>query len=195
MYGCEIVVIESNNVKITIKEDKTYTIDSVDNKPYDIIMNPFKYKRNDYAKIMEIVIQNEIFEETSIALIGNLYGYESNCAVLKDREVIVLIDKGIYVINIDEYKLVKYKKIDCLGNNFAIYLVNSGYIIHGEIEVFKLDFQLDKIWGFSGADIFVTQDNKLPFLIDGNRIKMYDWNGTYYEIDLNGQLIYDTYRK
>lgn len=195
MYGGEIVVIENDYVKITIKQDKTYTIDSVDNKPYDIIMNPFKYTRNDYTKIMEIVIQNEVLEEARIALIGNLYGHESNCAVLKDRELVVLIDKDIFIVNIDEYKLAKCKKIDCFGDNFAIYLVSNGYIIHGEIEVFKLDYELDKIWEFSGADIFVTQDNKLPFLIDGDRIKIYDWNGTYYEIDLNGKLIYDTYKK
>jgi hypothetical protein len=195
MYGGEIVVIENDYVKITIKQDKTYTIDSVDNKSYDILMNPFKYTRNDYTKAMEIVIQNEIFEEMRIALIGSLYGHESNCAVLKGRELVVLIDKDIFIININEYKLVKYKKIDCFGDNFAIYLVNNGYIIHGEMEVFKLDYELDKVWEFSGADIFVTQDDKLPFLIDGDRIKIYDWNGTYYEIDLNGKLIYDTYKK
>lgn len=195
MYGGKIVVIENDYIKITIKQDKTYTIGSTDNKPYDIIMNPFKYTRNDYTKAMEIVIQNEILEEIRMVLIGRLYGHESNCAVLKDRELVVLIDKDIFIINIDEYKLVKYKKIDCVGDNFAIYLVNNGYIIHGEIEVFKLDYELDKIWGFSGADIFVTQDNKLPFFIDGDRIKIYDWNGTYYEIDLNGKLIYDTYKK
>ncbi|OOM13983.1 hypothetical protein [Clostridium saccharobutylicum] len=189
------MVIENDYFKITIKQDKTYTIDSVDNKPYDIIMNPFKYKRNDYAKAMEVVIQNEVLEETRIALIGNLYGHESNCAVLKDRELIVLIDKDIFIINIDEYKLVKYKKIDCFGDNFAIYLVNNGYIVHGEIEVFKLDYELDTVWKFSGTDIFVTQDDKLPFLIDRDRIKIYDWNGTYYQIDLNGKLIYDTYKK
>lgn len=189
------MVIENDYFKITIKQDETYTIDSTDNKPYDIIMNPFKYTRNNYTKVMEIVIQNEISEEVRIALVGSLYGSESNCAVLKDRELVVLIDKDIFIINLDEYKLVRYKNLDCFGINFSIYLVNNGYIIHGEMEVFKLNFELERVWGFSGADIFVTHDDKLPFLIDGDRIKIYDWNGTYYEIDLNGKLICDTYKK
>lgn len=189
------IVIQTDYVKITIKPDETYTIDSVDNRPYDIIMNPFKYTRNNYAKAMEIVIQNEMYEETRIALIGSLYGYESDCAVLNNKELLVLIDKDIFIINIDDYMLVKYKSIDCFGDNFAVYLVNDGYIIHGEMEIFKLDYELNKVWQFSGADIFVTQDDKLPFLIDGDTLKIYDWNGTYYEIDLNGNLIYDTYKK
>ncbi len=189
------IVIQTDYVKITIKPDETYTIDSVDNRPYDIIMNPFKYKRNNYAKAMEIVIQNEVYDETRIALIGSLYGYESDCAVLNNKELLVLIDKDIFIINIDDYMLVKYKSTDCFGDNFAVYLVNDGYIIHGEMEIFKLDYELNKVWQFSGADIFVTQDDKLPFLIDGDRLKIYDWNGTYYEIDLNGNLIYDTYKK
>jgi len=195
MHRGEGVVIENDYVKITIKQDKTYTVDSVDNKPYDIIMNPFKYTRSDYTKTMEIVIKNEMFEEMRIALIGSLYGVESNYAVLKDRELVFLIEKDIFIINIDEYKLIKYRKIECFGDNFGIYLVNDGYIIHGEMEVFKLDYELDKVWQFLGADIFVTQDEKLPFLINGDRIKIYDWNGTYYEIDLDGKLIYDTYKK
>ena len=70
MIEGEIVVLENDYVKITIKQDKTYTMDSVDNKQYDIIMNPFKYTRNNYAKALEIVIQNEMYEETRIALIG-----------------------------------------------------------------------------------------------------------------------------
>ena len=189
------IVIQTDYVKITIKPDETYTIDSVDNRPYDIIMNPFKYKRNNYAKAMEIVIQNEVYEETRMALIGSLYGYESDCAVLNNKELLVLIDKDIFIINIDDYMLVKYKSTDCFGDNFAVYLVNDGYIIHGEMEIFKLDYELNKVWQFSGADIFVTQDDKLPFLIDGDTLKIYDWNGTYYEIDLNGNLIYDTYKK
>ena len=189
------IVIQTDYVKITIKPDETYTIDSVDNRPYDIIMNPFKYTRNNYAKAMEIVIQNEVYEETRIALIGSLYGYESDCAVLNNKELLVLIDKDIFIINIDDYMLVKYKSTDCFGDNFAVYLVSDGYIIHGEMEIFKLDYELNKVWQFSGADIFVTQDDKLPFLIDGDRLKIYDWNGTYYEIDLNGNLIYDTYKK
>lgn len=189
------IVIQTDYVKITIKPDETYTIDSVDNKPYDIIMNPFKYTRNNYAKAMEIVIQNEVYEETRIALIGSLYGYESDCAVLNNKELLVLIDKDIFIINIDDYMLIKYKNIDCFGDNFAVYLVHDGYIIHGEMEIFKLDYELNKVWEFSGADIFVTQDDKLPFLIDGDRLKIYDWNGAYYEIDLNGNLIYDTYKK
>jgi len=146
-------------------------------------MNPFKYTRNNYAKALEIVIQNEMYEETRIALIGSLFGYESDCAILKDRELLVLIDKDIFIINIDDYMLITYRNLDCFGNNFGIYLVNDGYIIHGEMEVFKLDYELNKVWEFSGADIFVTHDDKLPFLIDGDRIKIYDWNGTYYELD------------
>lgn len=188
------MVIENDSIKITIREDRTYTINSVDNKSYDSIFNPFKYTRNDFVKTMEVIIQNKFDEEVRIAIIGSIYGDDSECAVLKDRELIILIDSDIYVIDIDEYRLVKYQNIECTGTNFAIYLIDNGYIIYGELEIIKLDYELNKIWEFSGSDIFVTQDDKSPFLIDGDRIKIYDWNGIYYEIDLNGKLIYDTYK-
>ncbi|WP_051986317.1 hypothetical protein [Clostridium amazonitimonense] len=134
------MVIENDCIKITIKEDRTYTINSVDNKQYDSIFNPFKYTRNDFVKTMEVVIQNKFTEEIRIGIIGSIYGDDSQCAVLKDKELLILIDRDIYVIDIDEYRLVKYQNIECTGTNFAIYLIDNGYIIYGELEIVQMVF-------------------------------------------------------
>ncbi len=52
-----------------------------------------------------------------------------------------------------------------------------------------LDFELNKKWSFSCADIFVSISNRVPFKIQDNSIFLYDLQDNYYEIDLEGNQI------
>ena len=75
------------------------------------------------------------------------------------------------------------------NSNFSIYQIQTGYIIHGEIEILKLTFDFEIEWSFSARDIFATLDGKPAFELCDNCIKLYDFENNYYEIDLNGKLI------
>ncbi len=76
-----------------------------------------------------------------------------------------------------------------MGCNFGIYQKSNYYIIYWEIEIIRLNEQFKKVWSFSGEDIFVSQNGECPFSLADDKIMLNDWNGTYYEIDLNGNLI------
>lgn len=57
-------------VRITI--DSTYTVQSVDIRKYDLILNPESYKQNSYFKTFSI--HNNLFNsEIDIALVGDFY--------------------------------------------------------------------------------------------------------------------------
>lgn len=183
------MIQENEYFKIKINIEKTYTLNSSDNKFYNTILNPFNYTRNDYPIAMEIVICDEYLEEKRIALIGRLYGYDDNCAVLDNKELVVLIDKDIFIIDLVKLKIIRYKKIECCGVNFSIHQVKDGYIVYGELEVFKLGYDFNILWNYSGSDIFVNIDDKNPFMIDEGIIKIYDWNGKYCEIDFDGKIL------
>ena len=53
----------------------------------------------------------------------------------------------------------------------------------------KLDFNFNKVWGFYGRDIFVSMNNKKAFEISNNKIKVYDFEDNYYELDFDGNEI------
>ena len=65
----------------------------------------------------------------------------------------------------------------------------NGYIVYGEIEIIMLDLDFNKVWGFTGRDIFVSQTRKNAFVLGENSIELYDWENNYYELDFNGNLI------
>ena len=92
-------------------------------------------------------------------------------------------------IKITDACIIRHVVLDCLGCNFAIYKVEKGYIIYGEIEITMLDLDLKKQWSFSGKDIFVSISNREPFTIRENLICLYDFENNYYEIDFNGKQI------
>lgn len=182
------MILENEIASIEIKIDTTYTVDSTDNRPYDITLNPFGKKHTDFSKTMCISV-NLYYEEYTIALIGNLYSYDTNCAILNNEILTVMQDNTIVQINIVNRTLVKALTFECMGCNSGIYELNDGYIIHGEIEIQKLDKEFNEVWSFWGKDIFENVSGKNSFEICDNSIKLYDFLGNYYEVDFDGNQI------
>ena len=180
--------LENEKCCIEIKIDECYTIDSTDNRYYDIVLNPCHYNRNDLWKTFSIHV-NLFKHEFYIALIGPFYAYDSNCAILDNETLTVLQDNMITQIRITDGTMLRYIKFDCFGCNFAIYKVEKGYIIYGEIEITMLDFDFIKKWSFSGKDIFVSITNKHSFEIQRNVICLYDFKDNYYKIDFEGNQV------
>lgn len=174
------------NIKIDM--DTTFTVDSVDNRHYDLILNLDRYNRNDFYKVLSIT-GDLYLDKISIALVGDFYTYETDCAILDKDILTVLQNDMITQINIIDRSVILHKKFESLGCNCGIYKVNSGYIIYGEIEITMLDFEFNKKWAFSGRDIFVSLSRKKAFEICEDRIKLYDFEDNYYELDFEGNVI------
>lgn len=98
-------------------------------------------------------------------------------AVIKNK------DKISY-INLDENN--DYKG---WGYDFKIKLFDGGYIINGEIDIIKVDKSGNKIWSFSGRDIWVTLNGEDALQINGNKLILTDFNGDIYKVDKYGKEI------
>lgn len=180
--------LRNEKCQIEIKIDETYTVESRDNRYYDIIFNPNNYTHNDFYKVVSINV-NLLNKQYSIALVGDYYSYDTDCALLDNTVLTVLQNDTITQIDVIDKKIVNRIKLDCLGCNYGIYKVPTGYIIYGEIEITMLDMDFNKNWSFSGKDIFVSTTNKMPFKLKENSICLYDFQDNYYEINFDGQLI------
>lgn len=182
------MILENEKCHIEIRIDKTYTVGSADNRHYDVTLNPGHHQRNDMPRTLSIHI--DLFSrDFHIALIGPFHSYDSDCAILDDEILTVLQGNMITQIKITDASIVRNIMLDCFGCNFAIYKVNRGYIIYGEIEITMLDFEFKKKWSFSGKDIFVSISDKEPFAIREKTICLCDFENNYYEIDFDGKLI------
>lgn len=182
------MILQNEICYIEINIDETDTVGSADNRHYDVTLNPGDYGRNDFSKTLAIHI-GLYSGDYQIALVGPYYSYDSDCAILEDDILTILQDDMITRIKITNGTIVRHVLLDCFGCNFAIYKINKGYIIHGEIEIIMLNSDLEKQWSFSGRDIFVSISNRDPITIRENSICLYDFEDNYYEIDFNGKQI------
>ncbi len=70
---------------------------------------------------------------------------------------------------------------------FAAYPYEDDLILYGELHIFRVTRNLDIVWSYFGADIFVLCNSNEPaFEMKEDRICMYDFLGNYYEIDYDG---------
>ena len=182
------MVLQNEKCYIEISIDETYTLDSTDNRLYDVVLNPCNNKKGDFSKTFSIHIKL-LESDLRIALIGPYYIYDSDCAVLDGDTLTILQDSIITQINITDGAMVRHIELDCFGSNFAIYKIEKGYILYGELEITMLDRNLIKKWSFSGKDIFASVSGKKPFEIKGNYIHLYDFENNYYKIDFEGNLV------
>ena len=182
------MLLENEVCTVRISLDETYTVGSADNRHYDIIINPSDLSRSDLPKTFSISIDLRHRIHT-IALVGSYLSCEYDCAILEGRDLLVLQDNCLVVIDVFSGTLIKYIQMECFGSNFGIYRIPKGYIIHGEIEIIMLNDAFEEQWTFAGRDIFATQSNKNPFTICDNAIELFDWEDNYYKIDFDGNLV------
>ena len=182
------MILENDICIVKLYVDETYTANSTDNPYHNIVLNLDNYSRMDFDKTLIIYI--DLLSTTySIALVGDYYTYDSGCAILDNEVLTILQNKTITQINVLNGSVIKRKRFDCFGCNFAIYKVDVGYVIHGEMEITMLDNEFNKMWSFMGKDIFASVSGKEPFEICKDRVKLYDFEENYYEIDFYGKCI------
>ena len=180
--------LENDVCSVQISVDSTYTMQSADNKYYDIELNPDNYTHSDFYKVLAIHIN--VFDGTiDIAFVGNFYSYDIDCAHLDGYILTILQNDMISQIKVTDGTITFHKRFDCFGCTYGLYRVPNGYIVYGEIEIVMLDLQFNKKCSFLGRDIFVSCSSKKAFEICETSIHLYDWQNNYYEIDFNGNLL------
>lgn len=115
------------------------------------------------------------------------------------REVHRSVQEETYLVQIlfDEIRRLDIQtgamlqRVDCpnVGGLIGIYTIEDGYILHGETELFRYDKQLNRVWEFSGRDIFATPNGEKAFWLEKNAIHCRDWLGWHYVLDLDGNPI------
>lgn len=185
------MVLSNNLCTVNISIDEQFTVNSTDNKHYDKIYNLNNYRKSDYYRTTSIDIDLSS-KKISIALVGDYFSYDMDCALLDDDILSVLQNRFITQIRVTDGSVVDQTDLqESASINYAIYKVPKGYILYGEIDIVGLSNDFKRKWTFSGRDIWASVTGKNPFEICEDRIRLYDFCDNYYEIDFDGKIIRD----
>lgn len=181
--------IEYKNYEIEVLDDKDYSIESTDNiRTYKLeYFNGEKFQPTSKhgIRIKDKVIEKEISSVIICENGGATTIHKKSFFIEEDRIWICICDK-IYCLNLPKLDIEWFKQFDHV-TNFSINPFKNDFVIHGELEIFRINRKGEIKWRFGARDIFVSEKGENSFQITEDLIEVTDWGGYKYKLDKNGK--------
>ena len=142
---------------------------------------------------IKIYQNGQIIDSCIIIGSGGATGINKNSSLIDNNQILLCCCDTIFCLTLPNLEL-KWKTQADQATCFQIFQQQDDYIIHGELQVTKLDKDGNQKWEFGGADIFVSIDNEEEFKLETDGILLTDFAKTKYKIDFDGKLVWDTYK-
>ena len=177
--------------QIDIYRDETFAKNSVDNlHKYDIE----HFDESDYVFPTKFGIKvfedNKLLTSAIIGSIGGGTGIHKTSVIYENTRVLICCSDSIFCLSIPELTLIWRTQAD-QASCFEIYQYQESYIVHGELEISRLDKNGKIIWQQSGADIFTTIDGRQDFELTDKYIIDTDFENRVYKFDYDGNSFTD----
>ena len=177
--------LTNEKYEITVVEAPHYSINSTDNKKYDMCINVLEDGGNVHYSSYEMeVVPYGSAEKFSMILIGSYCTKVlQNSGILEDDILLLILDDKILKINLCDFSYTKYHVCKPFGTYYEIYKCQIGFLVFGELEIILLDINLNECWRYAtqhilfGAECLQIQDEYICFR---------DYEGNYHEVDWSG---------
>lgn len=179
-----------DNLTVEVFNDSTFSLNSNDN------LNVFRniYFGEDAEKYPSSkhgirLIENDK-EINNCLIIGSGGGtsINENSSILDSHNLLVCCSDSVFSISVLHLELNWVRKLD-MATCFKIFRIKNDFVVHGELEITRIDRLGNIIWQFGGADIFVSLDEEDSFQLNENHIVLKDFIGTTYNLNFNGESI------
>lgn len=181
----------SEKYKIEIFTDETYVVGSLNNiNKYDFKYLEAENKRNSTFVGVKIYENQILVKSTIIGSEGGNSGISENSKIIEENRIVICCADKIFCLTFPELSLLWKTKTDEISC-FGIFKRNDFYIVHGEMEISKLDENGKILWQKVGADIFTTISGKNVFELNEKYIIATDWENRTYKFDYDGNELTD----
>lgn len=181
---------------IEVLDEPTYKYGSTDNN-----FNYSKYYFNDDAEKypvskhgVKIYQDNQIINSCIIIGSGGATGVHQNSSLLNNNQLVICCCDTIFCLTLADLEL-KWKTQADQATCFKLFKLQNDYLVHGELQITRLDKDGKIKWQFGGADIFVSIEDEEEFKLAEDHIMLTDFGKTKYKIDFDGKLLWDTYER
>ncbi|WP_205410085.1 hypothetical protein [Flavihumibacter solisilvae] len=177
--------------QIEIYRDETFDKHSNDNVHlYDHV----HFKKDNYVFPTMIGVKvfkgNNLIQSAIIGSIGGGTGIHSTSVIYENERLLICCSDSIFCLSIPDLILLWQTRAD-QATCFEIYKYQDNYIVHGELEISRLDVDGKILWQRSGADIFTTISGEQAFKLTDNLIIAKDFEDRVYKFDYDGNELTD----
>ena len=135
------------------------------------------------------ILENGLeYQNAIIGAEGGASGLHETSQLIDNERILICCGDTVFCLAIPDLNLIWKSKVDQF-TCFEIFKIDGGYIVHGEMEISRIDENGQIVWKNSGADIFVVPDDTEDFKITDKYIKVLDWNKKVYKWDFDGNEI------
>ncbi|MDI9879715.1 hypothetical protein [Flectobacillus longus] len=119
---------------------------------------------------------------------GGIILSQHSCLITENK-ILICCGDSVFCLSLPSLKLLWNQKLDDI-TCFQIFKCEDDFLIHGEIDITRIDTEGKIKWKFSGKDIFVslTNENEISIVPDG--VLLIDFGQTKYKIDFDGKLVW-----
>ena len=184
------------DLTIEVHDESTYKYGSADNN-FNYLKHQFGDGGNDYPTSkhgIKLFRDSEIIDSCIIIGSGGATGVHQNSSLLDNDKLIICCCNTIFCITLPDLEL-KWKTQADQATCFQLFKLQNDYLVHGEMQITRLDKDGEIKWQFGGADIFVSIEGKEEFQLTEDYIMLTDFSKTEYKLDFDGKLIWDTYNR
>ncbi len=108
--------------------------------------------------------------------------------VIDESQIVTCCGNAVFCITIPELTL-KWKTRADDATCFEVFKYQDDYIVHGEMEISRVDKNGVIVWQRSGADIYTTPTGKDDFKVTDDFIIATDWNYQQYKFAFDGNIM------
>ncbi len=184
------------NLTIEVLDEPAYTFGSTDNN--------FNYTKHYFGvggeecpvskHGIKIFQDNDLIDNCIVIACGGATGVHRNASLINDEQLLICCCNTVFCLMLPNLNL-QWKTQADQATCFQIFKQQDDYIVHGELQVTRLDKHGNKKWEFGGADIFVSADSEEEFKLEGDGILFTDFAKTKYKIDFDGKLLWVSYKQ
>ncbi len=184
------------DLTIEILDEKDYRLGSADNsffyKKQYFGIDTQEYPTSKHG--IKVWRDDQVIDSCIIIGSGGATGVHQNSSLLDDEHLLICCCDTIFCVTLPYLNLEWKTQVDP-ATCFQVFKLRDDYVVHGELQIVRIDKKGLIKWEFIGADIFVSVDNKEEFKIENDGILLTDFSNTKYKIGFDGKLISDTYGK
>ena len=175
--------------EIELLKDDTHSSDSADNlfdyKNIYFTPSDFDLPTKIGVKISE---NEELVSSAIIGSVGGGTGIHDKSQIIENDRLIICCSDSVFCLSIPDLNLIWKTQADQI-TCFEIFKFQDSFIIHGEMEITRLDSNGNILWQNGGTDIFTTEKGVDDFEITDSFIRATDWENRIYKFNFDGKVI------
>lgn len=183
----EVLVLE--NCLIKVFEENDYDINSSDNwYSYSrVFLNTNEYRPSSQIGI-QVYDDDKLLSDCIIGAEGGGMRINPNSTLISYGGIVVCCSNTVFKLSLTDLNLEWKTKADD-ATCFGVHYLDEDYIVHGELEISRIDKEGKIVWNKSGKDIWRTEEAIDDFAVYDDYILATDMTYNRYKLDFEGNIL------